>query len=135
MGPSVTEHNGITGIFLDPPYSLEANRDMAIYACESGDVAHDVRAWCLANGNNPKLRIILCGYDTEHDLPGWTIKPWKTQGGYANQGDKQGKINAGRECLWLSPHCRSIPTQQSLFDDTQPPFEKGGQGGFYQEQI
>ena len=135
MGPSVTEHNGITGIFLDPPYSMEANRDMGLYACESGDVAHDVRAWCQANGNNPKLRIILCGYDTEHDLPGWTIKPWKTQGGYANQGDKQGKINAGRECLWLSPHCRTIPDQQILFDDTQPPLWERGHGGFYQEQI
>jgi hypothetical protein len=113
-GPSVTCKNGLTGVFLDPPYSFEANRDNGLYAMESGTVAHDVRAWCIENGNNPLLRIVLCGYDTEHYLPGWDCIPWKANGGMSNQGDGQGHANRHRECLWLSPHCVSM-VQERLF--------------------
>src|SRR5439155_16138523 len=40
---SDTVRLGTTGVFLDPPYSTEAKRDMGLYAVESGDVAHRVR--------------------------------------------------------------------------------------------
>ena len=107
-GPSVTEHNGITGVFLDPPYSAETGR-ATVYAIDSGTVAHDVREWCIANGENPKLRIILCGYDGEHDMPDtWrVIKGAATggsNGGYGAQ-SKSGNANGARERLWLSPAC------------------------------
>jgi DNA adenine methylase len=107
MGESVTtKHAGITGIFLDPPYADTAGRTRDIYAQDSQDVAHQVREWAVANGDNPKLRIALCGYDGEHSMPAnWACIPWKTRGGYGMQGNKSGRANAGRERVWFSPAC------------------------------
>lgn len=95
------------GIFFDPPYSDE-KRNKNIYACESMTVAHDVREWTKKRGDNKNYRIIIAGYDGEHDELlnyGWTVETWKANGGYGNQGNGQGKENAKRERLWLSPYC------------------------------
>lgn len=56
-GPTPTVIHGLTGVFLDPPYSTEAGRDMDCYAVDSGAVAHDVRRWCEERGNDPLLRL------------------------------------------------------------------------------
>jgi len=99
------------GVFLDPPYSAEADRNMTCYATESGTVAHDVRAWCAAAGTDRRLRIALCGYEGEHDelqRLGWAVLGWKTKGGMANttkQESAQGKLNEARERIWFSPAC------------------------------
>jgi hypothetical protein len=107
LGPSVTFKHGLTGIFLDPPYS-HAERDNTLYSHDN-DVAADVRAWCMENGDNPLLRIALCGYRGEgHEVleaHGWRPYYWKTQGGYANQGNGRGKENRDREVVYFSPHC------------------------------
>ena len=96
----------VCGVFLDPPYSTEANRDMGCYRVDSGSVAHAVREWAIAHGDDPRLRICLCGYEGEHKMPAtWEKVAWKAAGGMANQGNNQGKINAYRERLWFSPHC------------------------------
>lgn len=95
------------GIFFDPPYSDE-KRNKNIYYCESMTVAHEVREWAKKRGDNKNYRIIIAGYDGEHDELlnyGWTVEAWKANGGYGNQGNGQGKENAKRERLWLSPHC------------------------------
>jgi len=108
LGPSVTYGHGMTGVLLDPPYALEEDRDMSLYREDSGTVAHDVRAWCLANGDNPFLRIVLCGYAGTHDAllaKGWRVVHWRAGGGYGNQGRGRGRANAQRETLWLSPAC------------------------------
>jgi site-specific DNA-adenine methylase len=101
--------NKITAVFLDPPYSKEADRNNTLYAEDSLTVAHDVREWCKANGNNKKLRIALCGYDGEHNEledMGWDRYEWKASGGYGNQGTKgKGRENKSREVIWFSPHC------------------------------
>jgi hypothetical protein len=111
LGPTPTEGIGLTGVFLDPPYSGEAGRDMDIYSCDSATVALDVRAWCEAHGDNPMLRIALCGYEGEgHDGlvdRGWSCFAWKAAGGYAGQGDGE-NVNAGRERIWFSPHCLDV---------------------------
>ena len=114
-GPTPTHKQGLTGVFLDPPYSSDADRTMGIYAEDSGDVAHDVRAWAIENGGNPKMRIALCGYAGEgHDTlvtdHGWTAHTWKAVGGYSNQGNgaTRGKANAKREVIWFSPHCLPV---------------------------
>jgi len=114
MGDSVTIHNGIAGVFLDPPYASARNMT---YAVDSTTVAHDVREWAIANGDNPMLRIALCGYDGEHNMPeSWHVVKWKTAGGYSSQANNQGRENAAKERIWFSPHCIiSTLCQQRLF--------------------
>lgn len=105
-GPAPTFKQGLTGVLLDPPYADTADRDPGCYAVDSLTVAHEVRAWAIANGDNPLLRIVLCGYDGEHTMPEtWTRVAWKASGGYGSQGDGRGRDNASRETLWCSPHC------------------------------
>ena len=117
VGPSVTgAGGGVCGVFLDPPYDQGERAD--VYACET-PVAADVRAWCAANGNNKALRIVLAGYDGEHNELtelGWRVDEWKAKGGYGSQGDGRGRDNSKRERLWFSPHClgKRAPT---LFDE------------------
>lgn len=103
-GPTPTVKQGLTGAFLDPPYSVTDRAD-CYDSTEDFEVARAVRAWCLEWQDHPDMRIALCGYAGEHDLPGWDCYEWKTKGGYGSQGNGQGRINAGRECIWFSPHC------------------------------
>jgi len=115
-GPTPTIHNGLTAVFLDPPYS-HGERDASIYAVESGTVAADARQWAIENGVNPLMRIALCGYDTEHGdaMPdSWEVLRWRTQGGYGNLSDKRGRENKVRETIWFSPHCLKVRGQLML---------------------
>jgi DNA adenine methylase len=106
LGGSVTFRHGTTGVFLDPPYSSDEH-DVE-YSAHS-DVANGVREWAIANGDNPKLRIALCGYDGEHAMPdSWECIPWKARGGYGSQGDGRGRENSARERIWFSPHCLKL---------------------------
>lgn len=115
-GPSVTTKHGLTGVFLDPPYS-HAERHDETYAVDT-DCGADVREWAIANGDNPLLRIALCGYEGEHVMPDtWECFRWKAAGGYGSQGEGRGRENAARECIWFSPHCldpRRKPDQLGL---------------------
>jgi len=107
--PVVTTRHGVTAVFLDPPYDADITK--GLYAQE-GSVSSDVRKWCLENGGNPDLRIVLCGYADEHDMPGWSIIDGKaTNGGYGNSGGNQ---NHKRETLWLSPHCEITKPNENL---------------------
>lgn len=115
-GPSVTVKHGVTGIFLDPPYSDAAGRQDDLYATDSGSVAVDVLTWAIEAGEDPRARVALCGYDGEHVLPDtWECVEWKARGGYGSQGETTGRDNAGRERIWFSPHCLK---QRGLFDLT-----------------
>ena len=119
VGDTPTIHHGVTGVFLDPPYSAEAGRDNTLYREEDMSVAHDVRAWAIANGDRPLLRIAFCGYEGEHEMPSsWIKVKWKAQGGYANISRKggKGKENRHREVIWFSPHCLA-PRQPNLFEE------------------
>jgi DNA adenine methylase len=115
-GDSVTWRHGITGVFLDPPYADTAKRTAGLYATDSLDVAHDVRKWAIEAGKRTDMRIALCGYEGEHDMPAdWDCVAWKANGGYGSQGtDTMGRDNARRERIWFSPHCLSA-RQASLF--------------------
>lgn len=117
-GDTPTIKNGLTAVFLDPPYSAEAGRNNNLYEKEDLSVAHDVRAWCIERGDNPLFRIALCGYDGEGheelESHGWTALNWKTSGGYGSQGS-QGSLNATREVVWFSPHCIRPQRQATLF--------------------
>jgi hypothetical protein len=91
-------------VLLDPPY---AGFD-ELYG--TAPVSERVRAWCVANGARPDLRIALCGYAGEHDeleALGWRVEAWKATGGYANQSDGENE-NATKERIWFSPACLSV---------------------------
>lgn len=106
--PAVTRGSSC-GVFLDPPYADTAGRDPRLYSVDSLTVAHSVRQWAIENGDNPRLRIALCGYEGEHDMPeSWSVVAWKTNGGMANIGNGKGKANAHRERIWFSPHCLPV---------------------------
>ena len=104
---TITVRLGETAVFLDPTYF-----DGAIdYAEADRGVAHDVRKWALANGE--RMRIALCGYEGDHEMPGWSVHAWKAHGGYSSaDGENQ---NAQRERVWLSPRCEPVSRQEEMF--------------------
>ena len=114
-GDTVTWRNGLTGVLLDPPYADTAQRSKDLYTNDSLDVAHAVREYAIENGDNPLMRIALCGYEGEHVMPSsWECVPWKAKGGYGGQSKDHDNPNAKRERIWFSPHCLG-GKQGSLF--------------------
>ncbi len=106
LGLSSTKRGVIKTVLLDPPYSHDVGRTTKLYAQESADVARDAAAWAFENGDNPLLRIALCGYEGEHEPPeGWICVAWKARGGYGNAARSGGRDNAKRERIWFSPYC------------------------------
>jgi hypothetical protein len=121
LGPSVTFTHGLTGIVFDPPYSAEEQREAGLYAVDDLHVAHAVRAWCVAHGQHPLLRIVLCGYGTVHDellAHGWTKQCWSAAGGMANSKRDKSNLNKYEERLWCSPNCLTGNGQLNLFPDS-----------------
>ena len=94
--PSTMTRDGVCAVFLDPPYSLTK----AVYQCDGSGISADVRAWCVENGGNEKLRIALCGHTGEGhealEALGWDVVAWH-HGGYQGADD--------RERIWFSPAC------------------------------
>ena len=117
-GPSVTWKHGLTGVFLDPPYADTAERDSDLYRVDSESVAHDVRRWAIENGENKLLRIALCGYEGEHDMPGgWSTFEWSAWDGFGGQAQAEQRTGNGkRERMWFSPACLSSK-QRGLFEE------------------
>ncbi len=113
--PTTTTRFGLTGVFLDPPYSRGAI-DYAVGGVGSGLDAQ-VREWCKEWGGDPLMRIALCGYKGDHDellSLGWSAHAWKTNGGYANsaKGETEGKQNSKSEVILFSPNC--LPPEQVI---------------------
>ena len=119
-GPSPTVKLGTTGVFLDPPYSDTATRTDGLYSEDSTSVAHAVREYALEWGNDPRMRIALCGYEGEHQMPdSWECVEWKAHGGYGSQGDNAARDNAKRERIWFSPNCLKPDKQATLFEQAK----------------
>jgi DNA adenine methylase len=123
LGPSPTEHIGITAVLLDPPYepteiAKGGGRDGfsptdRLYAEHESGLSAKVREWAIEHGDNAKLRIALCGYEGEHEMPeSWDVVSWTSGGGYSNRGPNK-RRNAKRERIWFSPHC--LPAALPLF--------------------
>jgi hypothetical protein len=107
-GPSPTVAQGLTGVFLDPPYTEAAGRKNSLYAKDDLSIGHAVCEWALEWGHDERMRIALCGYEGEYEMPDdWECVAWKTQGGYSNEGkgNTAGRENAKKERIWFSPHC------------------------------
>lgn len=109
-------------VFLDPPYSDEAGR-LELYNKDDFSVAKDVREWCISNGNNPNLRIALCGYNNEghcelFEKYGWSVYEWKATNGYSGQAksNTRAKENRVKECIWFSPYCLPTDNNELVID-------------------
>lgn len=87
-----------TGIYLDPPY------DRAERAYRQGNrPSADVEAWCMEQTGGPH-RIVLSGYDDEHDnllQLGWGKQQTYKSG---NGGGCLGN-SSNTEQLWYTPNC------------------------------
>ena len=123
LGPSVLGKGKNVGgrrpcaVFLDPPYE-QALRDDGLYGEDAAGISADVRAWALQNGDDPDLRIALCGYAGEHQVPpSWTEYSWKAARGYATEDNE----NRDKERIWFSPHCLPLQEQRTLFTAVQQP--------------
>jgi len=112
-GDSVTWRNGVTGVFMDPPYSMEGRAK--VYSNDCASVAAQAREWAIEVGRRGDMRIAFCGYDGEHEFPvEWSVYRWKAAGGYGGQGNSSGRENSEREIIWFSPACNSA-RQGKLF--------------------
>ena len=117
--PSVTRAgtggDGARAVLLDPPYTTSgdlyhASRD------DTGDISTAAREWALTA--DPDLRIVLCGYEDEHDqllAHGWQKRHGRSGSGGGYRNDLGGR----RERLWISPSCHGVTHHQhGLFEDT-----------------
>ena len=92
----------MTGVLLDPPYTA-GNQQYSTGGTKT-DIAAETRKWAIDNGDNPTLRIALCGLDGEHEMPpGWKAVKWHAGKGMALS-DKA-KSDRGKETIWFSKHC------------------------------
>jgi hypothetical protein len=92
-------------MFFDPPYHASTGRTVRLYRCENGYISVAVRDYCLEHGDNPLMRIALCGYEGEHDMPeSWDVYAWSSHG-METTGDTGGKERRHSERIWFSPHC------------------------------
>jgi len=112
LTPSVTTYIGVTGVFLDPPYAHDLRE--RCYS-EDHDISGEVRESAIENGENPEMRIALCGYEGEHKMPAsWDCVKWKAHGGYSRS--ERGRANRERERVWFSPHCLQPENERDLFE-------------------
>lgn len=90
-------------ILFDPPYDTRTGRQKNLYAHDSPDVSSYVRRWALAQAKiHPRLRIALCGYEGEHDMPDdWEELPWWS------------RMGKGKERIWFSPNCLKVGEAKS----------------------
>jgi len=100
LGPSSRRAGGgVCGVLLDPPYATGED----LYATEATGVAREVFAWAEEHGDDPALRIVVCGYDGDWSPPkGWATAPWKAKRAY------NAKNDGSRERLWCSPACLRV---------------------------
>jgi hypothetical protein len=101
--PSVTTRHGLTAILLDPPYG-EGAQEYSVGGNADKSLAMDVWQWATENGNDPLLRIAVCGYEDGRTVPdGWETLRYTARKGY--QQDTASAVNRFRECIWFSPNC------------------------------
>ena len=111
-------YGATVGVFLDPPYSGDVCTS-GLYAEDEKGISTAVRDWAVEHGNDPRLRIVLAGYEAEHapHMPaGWRMHAYtknRAFGTSASETDAGNGSNRRQERLWFSPHC--IDVRPSLF--------------------
>jgi len=114
-------YGATVGVFLDPPY-LGDVRCHGVYSVDDHTISIAVRDWAVANGDNPRYRIVLAGYRQEHDdtIPAtwerYFYTGTKSYGTTNAVGSKKGNdANRHNETLWFSPHCLTSAKKCPLF--------------------
>lgn len=115
-------YGAVKGVFLDPPYLGEV-RQKNLYATDDHYVAADVRDWAIRKGDDPAMRIVLCGFESEHieHMPeSWRMISHIGQDQRDSFPGSSGKsANRTLERLWLSPHCLGSHQTQLDFGVTR----------------
>ena len=63
------------------------------------DLSAKVREWAIEHGKIKTLRIALCGYEGEHQMPKeWDCVAWQSVGNLSKN-----PANRKRERIWFSP--------------------------------
>ena len=106
-----TSYGATVGVFLDPPY-LGDVRTKDLYTVDDHSIAHAARDWALSKGDDPRFRIVLAGYEDEHEalMPrSWLRIAYSANKAYGTSravgGGTGNDANRHKERLWLSPHC------------------------------
>jgi site-specific DNA-adenine methylase len=113
------------GVFLDPPY-LGDVRAADLYRTDDHTISTAVRDWAVAHGDDKRLRIVLVGYEAEHEaaMPAtWRRYAYSANAAYQKAGGKgANNTNRHNERLWFSPHCLrpgNGDVQMGLFGEEQ----------------
>ncbi len=94
------------GVFLDPPYRDHEH-------CYNQKVVNDeVQEFCEKWQDKPNVKIVLCGYEGEYDLPKWTTEKWKASTSWGGQNTDRFK-----ETLWISPSCAQTKVNDDMFSE------------------
>ncbi len=113
VGNTPTHLLGLTAVLLDPPYA--ATDRATVYNDDCCKIALDVQKWAIEAGDNPKMRIALCGYRGDYEMPDdWEQMNWSAKGGYEGQAAEMSG-NRHREVVWFSPHCLKVQNQLEMF--------------------
>ena len=119
--PTVTHRHGLTGLFLDPPYSIEKNKQTSVYGSMSKqhNLNDDMTEFLLENQNIDGFRIAICGLEGEYDLPNkyWECVEWMGNSGYA---DKTKNKNREKERIWFNKQCLGSNKQPEIGSVKQP---------------
>ena len=105
------------GVFLDPPYSGDVCTT-GLYPRDADGLSAAARDWAIAHGDDPRLRIILAGYETEHAgrMPaGWRVTAYTKNRAFGTSASDPAAGNGSNrrlERLWMSPGCGG---QDTLF--------------------
>jgi site-specific DNA-adenine methylase len=114
-----TSYGATVGVLLDPPY-LGDVRTKDLYTVDDHTIAHAVRGWAISKGDDPRFRIVLAGYEDEHEalMPAtWRRIAYSASKAYGTTravGERKGNdANRHKERLWLSPHCLGAEESES----------------------
>ena len=121
LKPSViraTAGNSTIGVLLDPPYSTSGDLYATTNTGQHQDISGQVRDWAAQNGS--AYRIVLCGFNDEHDAllaHGWRKEIGRAGGGAGyNTHGRAGR----RERLWLSPTCVETNLALDFTEEVSP---------------
>jgi site-specific DNA-adenine methylase len=96
----------VASVFLDPPY----DKYEFMYKHNKKTISSEVRDWCKDVAKHDLIRVILCGYENEHDeLLDYGYVKYAGKSANTNskgRGTKNSKSPSSKEFLWASASCR-----------------------------